>query len=170
MQFQLLEDSRRQSDIGQMLTQLELRIPPPILAGITALVMWMGAHDNAPFTRPPWLGGLVAGIAVAAGLVFVVAIATMVRARTTVSPVTPARASTLVTTGIFSVTRNPIYVADALALLAYACHLWQPQSFVAVPVFVAWIHRFQVLPEERALRVKFGAAYEAYLARTRRWI
>lgn len=153
-----------------MLQQLELRIPPPILAAITAFSMWVGARDKAPFARPTWLGALVAGLAVAAAVMFVIAVVTMVRARTTLSPVKPAGASTLVTTGIYSVTRNPIYVADALALLAYACHLWQPQAFVAVPVFVAWIHRFQVLPEERALRQAFGTAYDAYLGRTRRWV
>lgn len=152
-----------------MLQQLELRIPPPILAAITAFSMWLGARDKPPFVRPPWLGGLVMGLAVAAALIFVVAVATMLRARTTVSPMRPEGASTLVTTGIYSVTRNPIYLADALALLAYACHLWQPQAFVAVPVFLAWIHRFQVLPEERALRARFGGDFAQYAARTRRW-
>ncbi len=153
-----------------MLTALELRIPPPVLALLTAFVMWIGARDNAPFARPTWLTPLVAGIGVIAAGIMILAVIALRRAKTTISPIRPEGASALVETGIYSVTRNPIYLADALALLAYAFHLWQPQSFVAVPVFMAWIHRFQILPEERVLQAAFGVAYERYAAATRRWL
>jgi len=153
-----------------MLATLELRIPPPVLALLTALVMWIGARDNASFLRPAWLGPLVAGIGVTAGVILILAVIALRRAQTTISPIRPEGVSALVQTGIYGVTRNPIYLADTLALLAYAFHLWQPQSFVAVPVFIAWIQRFQIAPEERALRGAFGAAFGQYAARTRRWI
>ena len=153
-----------------MLNSLELRLPPPVLALLTAFVMWIGARDNAAFPGPGWLAPLVAGIGAVAGVILILAVAALLRARTTLSPVRPDEARALVRTGIYSVTRNPIYLADALALLAYAVHLWQPQSFVAVPVFVAWIHRFQILPEERALRATFGEDFEQYTAATRRWL
>jgi protein-S-isoprenylcysteine O-methyltransferase Ste14 len=153
-----------------MLTSLELRLPPPVLALLTALVMWIGAHDNAPFPRPVWLTPLVAGIGAVAGVILALAVTSLLQARTTLSPIRPGQARALVRTGIYGVTRNPIYLADALALLAYAFHLWQPQSFVAVPVFAAWIHRFQILPEERALRATFGEDFDQYTAATRRWL
>lgn len=153
-----------------MLTALELRIPPPLLAAITALVMWIGARDNVPYPRPPWLTAFASGIGIAALIIIVATILTLRRANTTVSPTRPDASRTLVQTGVFSVSRNPIYMASALLLLAFALHLWQPQSFVAIPVFAAWIHRFQIIPEERVLRAKFGETFERYAASTRRWI
>jgi protein-S-isoprenylcysteine O-methyltransferase Ste14 len=153
-----------------MLATLELRLPPPLLTLITAIVMWVGARDNAPYPRPHWLTPMVYGVGIAAVIIFAAAIIALRRANTTVSPIRPDASRALVQTGVFSVTRNPIYLASILLLLAYALHLWQPQSFVAIPVFAAWIHRFQIIPEERALRAKFGDVFDQYAASTRRWI
>ena len=153
-----------------MLAFLELRLPPPLLSLITAVVMWIGARDNTPRLRPSWLTPIALGIGIAALIIIATAVVTLRRASTTVSPTRPDASRALVTTGVFSVTRNPIYLAATLLLLAYAVYLWQPQSFVAIPVFAAWIHRFQILPEERALRTIFGPAFDEYVAATRRWI
>ena len=153
-----------------MLASLELRIPPPLLALITAIVMWIGARDNVPYRRPSWLTPVSLGIGISALIILAAAILALHRASTTVSPTRPDTSRALVQTGVFSATRNPIYLAATLLLLAFAFHLWQPQSFVAIPVFAAWIHRLQILPEERALRATFGDEFNRYAAATRRWI
>ncbi len=153
-----------------MLTFLELRVPPPILTLLTALVMWAGARNFPPYHRPSWLHAATLGVAITGALLIPSGIISLRLARTTVSPTRPDRSTALVIAGIFRVTRNPIYLGSLVLLTAWAMQLWQPQSFVALPVFAVWIHRFQILPEERALRAKFGDEYEAYVRSTWRWL
>ena len=153
-----------------MLAALELRIPPPILTLVTALVMWAGARGSPLRARPDWLHAAVLGVCVTGAVVLASGIVGLRAARTTVSPMRPDRSTVIVQSGIFHYTRNPIYLGLLLLLTAWAMRLWQPQSFVALPVFAAWIHRFQILPEERALRVKFGEAFDSYAGSTRRWL
>jgi protein-S-isoprenylcysteine O-methyltransferase Ste14 len=92
------------------------------------------------------------------------------RSGTTVEPFDPSRASVLVTSGANQVSRNPMYVGMAGVLVAHA--LWRGSWRALLPVvgFVAYIDRVQVAAEERALRERFGADYEAYVAAVPRWI
>ena len=153
-----------------MLTALELRIPPPLLTLITALVMWSGARNKTPSARPAWLTPLALGIALSGLLLIGITIVTMRRAQTTVSPTRPDKSRALIRTGIFAVSRNPIYLGSAVLVFAYALYLWLPQSFVAVPIWIAWIQRFQIVPEERVLREKFAESFAQYVGETRRWV
>ena len=92
------------------------------------------------------------------------------RARTTVNPLRPANASALVTTGPFALSRNPMYVGMATLLAGWAAWLGTPWALTGLVAFVAWITRFQILPEERVLAQRFGAAFDAYRGRVRRWL
>ncbi len=91
------------------------------------------------------------------------------RARTTFDPVNPSRASALVTTGLFGVSRNPIYIADALLLTAHAAWLGRPIALLGIPALAAVLQP-QIAAEEKALRERFGAEYEAYVAKVPRWV
>jgi len=72
--------------------------------------------------------------------------------------------------GIYRFTRNPMYVGLALVLLGWAALLSSPWALLGPLVFVLYINRFQIAPEERVLSAKFGAAYTEYIARVRRWL
>jgi protein-S-isoprenylcysteine O-methyltransferase Ste14 len=153
------------------MSRLENRIPPPIVAAAFALAMWACARwlpgVSARFAGQAW----VATAALGAGLgVIVVAVAQFVRARTTVDPLHPDAASTLVSDGIFRLTRNPMYLGMALVLTAWALWLGNAAAALLVAGFVAWITRFQIAPEERALCAHFGASFEAYAQHVRRWL
>jgi protein-S-isoprenylcysteine O-methyltransferase Ste14 len=150
---------------------LENRIPPPLVAASFGLTMWAVARWF-PLTGLSFPGqGVVAGLVLLAGLAIVaLAIARFVRASTTVDPLHPEAASALVTTGIFRLTRNPMYLAMALVLAAWALWLGDGGSVLLIAGFVAYISRFQIAPEERALRRSFGEDFEAYRKRVRRWI
>jgi len=89
--------------------------------------------------------------------------------RTTIDPRSPHRTSSLVTSGVFSLSRNPIYVADALILVSHAAWLGRPVALLGVPGLVAALHP-QIRAEEKALTTRFGRAYESYLARVPRWV
>ena len=146
-------------------------IPPPIVAAIVGVLMWavnrwlvLGRVESA-FQTPVAIVLLVAGL-----LLMLVAVASFVAAKTTVNPLRPSRASSLVTTGIFRLSRNPIYLGDLLLLAALAVWLGNIVNLLLLVPFVWYINRFQIIPEERALADRFGASYVAYCARVRRWL
>jgi protein-S-isoprenylcysteine O-methyltransferase Ste14 len=82
----------------------------------------------------------------------------------------PHESSALVTDGLYRFSRNPIYVADALVLVAVALLVANALALLVLPLFVAYLDRFQIRPEERALRERFGAQFEAYCREVRRWL
>jgi protein-S-isoprenylcysteine O-methyltransferase Ste14 len=92
------------------------------------------------------------------------------RARTTVNPMTPSASSSLVTAGIYTVTRNPMYLGFAMFLLGWGIFLANPVSLLVIPCFVFYMTRFQIIPEERALQSLFGPDFQAYRAKARRWL
>jgi protein-S-isoprenylcysteine O-methyltransferase Ste14 len=92
------------------------------------------------------------------------------KARTTVNPLQPDLASALVTTGIYRYTRNPMYVAVALALLSWSLFLGHALAPLGAFAFVAWMDRRQIPAEEHALRGLFGAGFERYCSQVRRWL
>jgi len=92
------------------------------------------------------------------------------QARTTVDPMHPAAATTLVIRGIYRHTRNPMYLGFLFALLAWALYLAKLSAFAILLLFVGYLTVFQIKPEERALRDRFGADFDAYATRVRRWL
>lgn len=91
------------------------------------------------------------------------------RVKTTINPMTPEKSSALATRGVYAWSRNPIYAADAILLLAWAVYLGNPMALLGIPVFMLYMNRFQIAPEEKALREKFPD-FEAYCRRVRRWL
>ncbi|MGV3553863.1 MAG: methyltransferase family protein [Croceibacterium sp.] len=153
------------------MTWLEHRLPPPLVAATFALAMWALARWF-PLLQVSFPGqGLSASMILMAGIaVITLAIGRFVRASTTVDPLHPEAASALVTAGIFGLTRNPMYLGMALVLSAWALWLGEGLSVLLLAGFVAYVTRFQIVPEERALRASFGRDFADYCGRVRRWI
>ncbi len=150
---------------------LDIRIPPPVVGALVAAAMWGVSTLGPQFAFPPGLRYASVGILVAAGVAFdVLGLLAFRRARTTVNPLRPERASSLVTGGIYRITRNPMYVGMGLWLLAWAAYLSALLPFAGPAVFVLYITRFQIQPEERVLNGIFGEDYAVYCARVRRWL
>jgi len=76
----------------------------------------------------------------------------------------------MVTSGIYRLSRNPMYVGILLMLAAWAVYLANILSASWLPLFVGYMNRFQITPEENALLAKFGGAYASYLKTVRRWL
>lgn len=148
-----------------------MKVPPPALALLFALLMWPVSSLVAPVEVPfGWRVGAALALALI-GLGFSVAgVTAFKRARTTINPTKPDTASSLVSGGVYRITRNPMYLGLLLLLLAWAAFLSNPLALLLVPVFVLYINRFQINPEERALSSLFGGKYAAYRKRVRRWI
>lgn len=153
------------------LSSLELKVPPVLVVAIAALLMWAAAWLLPALAIA--LPGRVPAAVVAALVGFLCAVAGVVefrRARTTVNPLKPGDASSLVAGGIYRLTRNPMYLGFALALLGWGIFLAHPASIAVLFLFVAYMNRFQIVPEERALESLFGGAFAAYRSKVRRWI
>jgi protein-S-isoprenylcysteine O-methyltransferase Ste14 len=150
---------------------LELKIPPPLVGLLVAAMMW-GISQVTPFADVPARVRLGAAIAIAlAGVATAISgVAAFRRARTTVNPLKPETSASLVTSGIYRLTRNPMYVGLALVLIAWAVFLSSPWSFLGPLVFALYMNRFQIMPEERVLLRTFGETYSIYRAQVRRWL
>lgn len=153
------------------MSQLELKIPPPLIAAITAGAMY-GAAQLLPVSDLPPTVRVATALALAAvGASFDMAgLLAFRRAKTTVNPMTPQRSSSVVSTGVYRLTRNPMYLGLVFFLLAWAVYLSSAWALWGVPVFMVYISRFQIQPEESALTARFGKSFTDYCARVRRWL
>jgi protein-S-isoprenylcysteine O-methyltransferase Ste14 len=117
--------------------------------------------------------GVVVSAALLAGagiLIALLGVREFRRAQTTVDPRYPERSSQLVSSGIYRRTRNPMYLGMLLCLVAVAVYLQHLLPWFVLPAFVVYMGRYQIRPEERAMLNAFGADYEAYCNRVRRWL
>jgi protein-S-isoprenylcysteine O-methyltransferase Ste14 len=150
---------------------LEHKIPPPVVGLAIAAGMWAVAglppiprfSDAVRFSLITAFAAI--GVAIALGGVLAFR-----RARTTVNPLKPETSAALVSSGVYSFTRNPMYLGMVMVLIAWAVYLSSVWC-VAGPIAFAWfITRFQIIPEERVLEKLFGADFSAYRKRVRRWL
>jgi len=148
---------------------LHVRPIPPlwtsvIAAGQRALVQSTGGPRDYPGRRV-----LAVGLGLSAAALYGAVGWQFTKARTTIDPRAPHRVTTLVTSGAFSRSRNPIYIADALILASHAAWLGRPVALLGIPALVAALHP-QIRAEETALQERFGQEYDAYVARVPRWV
>lgn len=146
-----------------------LDIPPVWLAGFVALAYVQGRFWSLGLSLGYTWAGLLGGLLVGAGvLLMALAFVEFRKHRTTVIPHNvPSR---LIQSGIFSRTRNPIYLGDALVLAGLVLRFDAVLSLVLVPIFVWIIERRFVLAEENRMRREFRADFARYERKVRRWV
>lgn len=150
---------------------LELKLPPLVVwlvfaAGIVAAKrLWPDAIVPFAGHRPAAVVLLLLGITIA-----VAGVVQFRRARTTVNPLAPVNASVIVDSGVYRLSRNPMYLGMALALGSLALWWASAAGAALLLLFCLYLTQFQIKPEERALLARFGPAYAAYLRRVRRWL
>lgn len=150
---------------------MDLKIIPVVQVLIAVLLMkissllWPELTLSWPFHK------LIAQILLI--LSIVVGISAIVNFRThktTVNPTKPETSSTIVSSGIYAFSRNPMYLAMLIALLSLAYYLQHLASLPVILIFIGYMTRFQIIPEEKALTKSFGQEYIDYLSKVRRWL
>jgi protein-S-isoprenylcysteine O-methyltransferase Ste14 len=133
--------------------------------------MWL-AKRAAPALTGTFPGRQVVAmlVAIAGAMIIGLGVVAFSRAKTTVNPMKPDSASSLVVTGIYGVTRNPMYLGLFVILIGWAIFLSNALGFVCPALFILYMNRFQIEPEERALASLFGKDFAAYRLRVRRWL
>jgi protein-S-isoprenylcysteine O-methyltransferase Ste14 len=150
---------------------LELKIPPLIIALLIAIAMWLTKSFATSFDlNLPTRIIAVAAVLCLAGYFGIAGTVAFQRAKTTVNPLKPENSSALVTSGVYRLTRNPMYVSFTLILLAWMVFLSSIALIAGPLLFTLYITRFQIQPEERILQGIFGDTFTAYMLRTRRWL
>jgi protein-S-isoprenylcysteine O-methyltransferase Ste14 len=149
---------------------LELRVPPLVLVLIVAMGMALTAFAVPGEVVLPARQAIAAAIVVAGVLVAVTGVLAFRRQQTTVNPMTPGKSSSLVATGIYRFSRNPMYLGMLLVLGGWGVFLANTVAVLWLPGFVVYMNWFQIRPEERALTERFGDEYLAYCRSVRRWV
>jgi protein-S-isoprenylcysteine O-methyltransferase Ste14 len=150
---------------------LELQLPPLATLLLMATLMWLASWATPTLKVPvPARTFLALGFATAGAITSASGVVSFWRAKTTVNPMNPAAASSLVIGGIYTLTRNPMYLGFLLALVGWAVFLANALGFLLLPVFVFYMNTFQIEPEERALASLFGQEFITYKSRVRRWL
>lgn len=144
-------------------------IPPVWLLAALVLAWIQANHWPMGLSFGPVWADLLGGLLVGGGLVLMaLAVYEMNRLRTTVIP--HRDADVLVQSGIFSRSRNPIYLGDALVLTGLILYWDAVLALPLIPIFVWVIERRFIVPEENRLRRKFRADFARYAQKTRRWL
>ena len=153
------------------MNRLELKVPPPVIGLVVAALMWLAArHAQALAFDFPGREAVALLFALAGAFADLAGLVSFRRARTTVNPLRPGSTSTLVTSGIYRFTRNPMYLGMLLLLVAWSAWLGNALALLLAALFVLYIGRFQIAPEERMLSRLFGPDFDAYRGQVRRWL
>ena len=136
-----------------------------------AAVMWLvsRAVPTLGFALPA-RRALAACIAIAGVSTAIAGVIAFRRVGTSVNPLRPEKASSLVVTGVYRFTRNPMYLGLLLVLIAWALILSNVLALIILPAFIFYMNRFQIEPEEAALMSAFGSDFTTYKSRVRRWL
>ena len=148
---------------------LENRIPPPLVALSVAAGMWIAAPATNGAPRPVLIAFAVILALIGVGLA-VAGSVSFRKAKTTVNPLRPENASALVATGVYRFTRNPMYLGMLLCLVAIGVYRSSVWAMAGPLIFLIYMNRFQIVPEEAVLEAKFGSSYLEYKSRVRRWL
>ena len=151
---------------------LETKLPPVIVLVIGILLVWLLSLDAPERAGSDSPLKLLLAVALFSGGVLLTAAAVLSfrKSRTSVDPTDPGKAKSFVTSGVYAWSRNPMYLAMLLILAAFCVYVWQAMGILVLVAFVAYITRFQIIPEERVLAEKFGDEFRRYCERVRRWI
>ncbi|TRD11930.1 isoprenylcysteine carboxylmethyltransferase family protein [Erythrobacter insulae] len=150
---------------------MSLRIPPPLVALLSVLLMWLFTEHLPSWQFAVPYAGFIAGALIAAGFgIDIVSVLAFRRAKTTVTPLKPEKASRLVVSGFYRFSRNPMYLGMLLILAGVAVWFGSFANIIILIAFVFYITAFQIKPEEARLDQLFGAEYRAYRQRVRRWL
>ena len=145
------------------------KIPPPIVTFICGIVIYFSktffnqffSYSNNTISLFLLIFGLV---------VFISAVKSFRTHKTTVNPLEPRKASSLVTSGIFKFSRNPMYLGMLIILLSISFKFNIIGGMITSLFFYIFITKFQIIPEEVAMNELFGNEFIDYKKKTRRWI
>ncbi len=148
---------------------METKIPPPIVTLVFGLSIYFsrGMFPAVEAWHSFYLGIFLLFLGF---FILISAVRLFRKDKTTVNPLSPDQATKLVTDGIFKYSRNPMYLGMAVVLSSIAVFFNLLGGIILIALFCAYITKFQIIPEERAMRDLFSDDFDKYIKETRRWV
>lgn len=148
------------------------RIPPPILTVVSVGLIFCAHKFAGDYSPNPLILRPIGGVLTVLGFAILIWAGVLFKAKkTTVNPFRPKTTSSIVSSGPYRITRNPMYLGMLLLIVAAA--FWWPHWWLTIPIiaiFYIYMTTMQIIPEERALEKKFGSEYTRYTQKVRRWL
>ena len=159
--------SQNTTDI-KMKKYLNTKIPPPLVTILCIGIIYL-FESTIKFSKHDFK--TVGLIFLILGLIIIFsAVLKFIKTKTTVDPTRPHKTSNLVITGIYKLTRNPMYLGMLFLIMAYSIYNYNIFGCIVVPFFIFYINKFQIEPEEIEMRKKFGESFENYCKKVNRWL
>ena len=147
---------------------LNTKIPPPLVTILCIGIIYL-FESKIEYAQ---LDLKVVGIIfLILGLIIIfLAVLKFIKTKTTVDPTRPHKTSNLVISGIYKITRNPMYLGMLFLIIAYTIYTNNVVGSIIIPIFIFYINKFQIEPEEIEMRKKFGESFENYCKKVNRWL
>jgi len=147
---------------------LKTKIPPPIVTLLCIGIIYL-FENKIEYSQPDFKA--IGIIFLILGLIIIfLAVLKFIKIKTTVDPTRPHKTSNLVISGIYKITRNPMYLGMLFLIMAYTIYTNNVVGSITIPIFIFYINKFQIEPEEIEMRKKFGESFENYCKKVNRWI
>ena len=148
---------------------METKIPPPLVTLVFGMSIYF-SREMFPAIEIQYSLYLGIFLLLSGFFILVSAVRLFRKDETTVNPLSPEQATKLVTDGIFKYSRNPMYLGMAVVLSSIAVFFNLLGGIILIALFCAYITKFQIIPEERAMRDLFSDDFDKYIKETRRWV
>ena len=151
--------------------KLSLKIPPVAQGLFAILFIWL-FNRYAPLYHIKFIyQKIIACVFIGTGAIVALSgVFAFIKLSTTVDPRCPKKASKLVIIGVYKYSRNPMYLGLLLIISGIAVYFGALSSIIVILLFVVFINKYQIVPEETALQEKFGESYTHYVQSVRRWL
>tara|TARA_Y100000996_G_scaffold403787_1_gene377144 strand:- start:115 stop:570 length:456 start_codon:yes stop_codon:yes gene_type:complete len=151
-----------------MKLNLKTKIPPPLITLICILIIYFFEKEFIFFED--W-NIYISGFFLLWGLIIIAfAVFKFAKTKTTVDPTKPSKTSSLVISGIYRITRNPMYLGMLFLIISFTFYKLSLAGAIVIPSFIFYINKYQIEPEEYEMRKKFGENFEDYCKKVDRWI
>ena len=148
---------------------METKIPPPIVTLIFGFATYL-SRKIFPEIEIQYSSFFGIFLLLLGFFILISAVKLFRNDKTTVNPLSPEQATKLVTNGIFKLSRNPMYLGMAVILASVAVFFNIIGGIISMALFCLYITKFQIIPEEKAMKELFAQDFERYMQATRRWI
>jgi protein-S-isoprenylcysteine O-methyltransferase Ste14 len=148
---------------------METKIPPPIVTLIFGFATYL-SRKIFPEIEIQYSSFFGIFLLLLGFFILISAVKLFRNDKTTVNPLSPEQATKLVSNGIFKLSRNQMYLGMAVILASVAVFFNIIGGIISMALFCLYITKFQIIPEEKAMKELFAQDFEQYMQATRRWI